>query len=296
MGMGKQARGAYWRQLYDAGLMDRQQFSLCYGDLFVNATTTSGVMVLGGADERLHQTRMVFADDYLEYGPFFAPRIKKIFLRTKGGFSVVATSPNSNLTSLELPIHSNPILDSGTTCTYLSSLYYDAFVEAWFKVVKEQYEPFGRINLSKNDTLDDLPTILIQLQGSEGNDVTAAGSANDPDRPNDILIAFPPSRYLENVGETESYTRYRFCLYVSARDDGVLGRNFISGHNVLFDVENLRIGFAESTCELDEDTPPLSTVAPTPVPTEETTAPSVATSIAGAASWLIGVVAIFYLA
>ena len=64
----------------------------------------------------------------------------------------------------------------------------------------------------------------------------------------DILVEFPPTRYLEyNDG------RYTFCLYADEWGSGELGNNFLSGHDILFDIENERIGFAESNCVPPDD-------------------------------------------
>ena len=38
-----------------------------------------------------------------------------------------------------------------------------------------------------------------------------------------------------------------YC-YISSFDS-ILGSNFMRGHNVLFDIDNSRIGMAESTCD-----------------------------------------------
>jgi len=44
---------------------------------------------------------------------------------------------------------------------------------------------------------------------------------------------------------------YDFCMFASESARGVtLGNTFMSGHDVLHDLDNKRIGFAESKCEI----------------------------------------------
>jgi hypothetical protein len=55
----------------------------------------------------------------------------------------------------------------------------------------------------------------------------------------------PPEHYYEYEPESQGYTAY---FYVDESSGGVLGANAMIGHDVYFDVGNLRIGWAQSTC------------------------------------------------
>jgi hypothetical protein len=68
----------------------------------------------------------------------------------------------------------------------------------------------------------------------------------DPLHPRDVLLAMPPTHYMEYDSESKKYTS-RFHL--AEIGGSVLGANAIMGHDVLFDVENDRIGWAESDCD-----------------------------------------------
>ena len=75
----------------------------------------------------------------------------------------------------------------------------------------------------------------------------------DPSSPNDLLIAIPATNYMEFSPRTKQYASR---VYFTETSGGVLGSNTMQGHNVVFDWENGRIGFAESSCTYDrKDTP-----------------------------------------
>lgn len=74
-----------------------------------------------------------------------------------------------------------------------------------------------------------------------------AGSL-DPSAPDDVLIAIPATNYMEYSPSTNLFTSR---LYFTETRGGVLGANAMQGHNVVFDWENSRVGFAESTCEFE---------------------------------------------
>lgn len=76
----------------------------------------------------------------------------------------------------------------------------------------------------------------------------------DPSAPNDVLISIPPTSYMEYSPVAKLYTSR---IYFTESQGGVLGANAMIGHNVLFDWEHGRVGFAKSDCEHPEQ---LSTV------------------------------------
>jgi hypothetical protein len=42
--------------------------------------------------------------------------------------------------------------------------------------------------------------------------------------------------------------RYASRVYLTEASGAVLGANFMNGHNVVFDIEQLRVGFVQSDC------------------------------------------------
>jgi hypothetical protein len=248
------ASNSLLNQLYSQGKLDRQQFSLCALNE-QTAQSSAGVLVLGGTDVRFHNGPMVFAKELQESSTFWQVRIQGIYGVI--GEDVLSTnSSSSNLdgwvtTSLDSISLTNlkPIVDSGTTDTYLHDSFEAPMRAIWEQLTDISFDSFSYTS----DEIDQLPTFVFQLEGDIDN----------PDLPmvlsNDILVAFPPSSYLY-----PRFGTFRRSFYF---DFGrpVLGANWISGHNVLFDLESSRLGFATSDCVLnDSDSYPPT---PTPPPT-----------------------------
>ena len=88
------------------------------------------------------------------------------------------------------------------------------------------------------------------------------GSDMDPKRAGkSILLRMPPSNYMSRVeddteidmSDLDTVAHYRMNVFFTKKSGAgaVLGANFMRGHDVLFDIENNRIGFATSTCEYE---------------------------------------------
>ena len=61
-------------------------------------------------------------------------------------------------------------------------------------------------------------------------------------------VEFPPKNYMEAVAN--QHGKYIPRLYLQERSGGVIGANMMIGHNVIFDIENQRVGFARSDCRV----------------------------------------------
>lgn len=243
-GMSK-SDGALWAQMYLSGLIDSQQFSLCFS-LQPETSLPAGLVVFGGTDIALHKTAMVYANDVNSFYDHYKVRIRNLYLRLGGGFSVLPIlNGTNNVTRVELETTATPILDSGTTCTYLPQRFQIPFISAWNQLTN--IPAFS--SMESTTDLSQLPTIIFQLEGYTGEQPfseSTPGMAKtlDPSNPNDILVAFPPTRYLEKARSDT----YAWCFLIDDNNEGVLGNNFLAGHDVLHDIDNGRIGFAESDC------------------------------------------------
>jgi Xylanase inhibitor N-terminal len=259
MGMGV-ASAAFWWQMFQAGKVSSESFSLCFSrqDEVARTGTEAGAMSLGGTDERLHQTPMVYSV-IEESSGFYVVHVRKVYLR-QGGGGVPALSTDSNVTTVQLNISEDAlnsgsvIVDSGTTNTYFSYQLAVPFGQAFTELTGEYYgHSFTRFT---PEQLAQQPTILFQLSGDEilnqavldrsatGSVVGLAGDL-DPDHPFDIILAIPPEHYYEYDPIIDGYVA-RF--YIDEDSGGVLGANAMMGHDVYFDIGGLRIGWAESTC------------------------------------------------
>ena len=262
MGMESNAN-AFWRQMFDAGKIgDRKQFSLCFSrpPEVARDGTEAGAMTLGGTEPRMHSHEMVYSAQAAGRSGFFSVKVRNIFLREgKGGESAKPADPSAKIVSLGLGenIYSSGgvIVDSGTTDTY-----WNRGISAAFKKTFQELAGVAYDHNSKPLTAEELaalPTILFQIQGDEemnkkisDNPNTVEGLAGDldTDHPYDIILALPPSHYME-LDERGKYTA-RF--YDTEGSGSVLGANAIMGHDVLFDVDNNRIGWAESDCDYNK--------------------------------------------
>lgn len=136
-----------------------------------------------------------------------------------------------------------------------------------------------------DDELFSLPTLIVQLAGYDSDDnendddddlyanqdeippiVSLAGPDFDTERPNDVLHRIPPWRYLGLASESSpaassfvkthkkrnSQRLFRTRIHLErSSQGGVLGANSMSGHDIHFDAERGRIGFANSFCDYD---------------------------------------------
>lgn len=218
------------------------------------------MLTLGGLDTRADLTPMVYARNVAATG-WFTVFVKNVYIREQGGQSAAADSPNQktqrvNGDLFQMNSGKGVIVDSGTTDTYLHRSIAGPFNEIWQKVTGRKYSN-KPVALSHSDLLM-LPTVLIQLAAYDdeinpgGNDMEMvtglAGEQLDPSSPHDVILAVPATHYMEYSPSKKTYTPR---LYFTESKGGVIGSNAMQRHNVLFDWENRRVGFAESTCEYD---------------------------------------------
>jgi hypothetical protein len=106
-----------------------------------------------------------------------------------------------------------------------------------------------------DEELKKLPTIILQFKGdapSNKDIVTLSGNSIplardlDPDNPYDVLLAVPPSHYMEYQRGQDVYVP---GFYFDEPDGSVLGANVMMLHDIFFDVERYRIGWSESSCD-----------------------------------------------
>ncbi|CAB9500578.1 aspartic [Seminavis robusta] len=281
------SKPSFWYQMYQEKKIENKAFSLCFSDPghVDRQGTPAGAMVLGGSDTRLHQTPMVYAQQLAKEGKFTL-HLEKVFLLAPGtGESTEIQSDQWNKVQIfeeDLNNGGNIILDSGTTATYLTKQLLRHFVEVFNSIVPESVMVFDpdqhRYELTQNQIDQFLPTIVLQIkgwrpqQGDNDNQQQAdiipgtstqlpgtVGTDLDPKRAGkSILVPMPPSSYLSRRDddidpqkEPEEVCQYKFSFFFNKRrgKGGVLGANFMRGLDVLFDIDNSRIGFAASDCE-----------------------------------------------
>ncbi len=261
MGMSNQA-STFWSQMYRADKMGSdKQFSLCFSrpPTITKEGTEAGAMTLGGSDKRLHLSSMVYTPRSDNgRASFFSVKVRKFYLRDgKYGESVQSTAknPNMGVTALDVAdsvLNSGGIIvDSGTTDTYWNS----GIAREFGKVFQEKtgWAHHNQAISLTEAQLKAMPTLLLQLYSDDETNshvdkykTPGLAGAMDPSNPSDVILAIPPSHYMEYNPDKQKYTS-RF--YPTERSGSVLGANSMMGHDVFFDMETMRIGWAESDCD-----------------------------------------------
>jgi hypothetical protein len=206
---------------------------------------------------------MVFTKQEDFWDEMFGAVLRKIYLREgDGGVSMNATQDNLRIVPIEVTegtLNQGPVrIDSGTTDTYFGSVLTMPFKAAWTELVNWEYS--NSMRYISYDEMIQLPTIIIQFQGSEvlnqgvGDPtvVTNLAGSLDPDHPYDVVIAIPPQHYMERASYSSDAYTPRFYMEEPARAGSTIGANLLMGHDVLFDMKNRRIGWAESNCNYEQ--------------------------------------------
>lgn len=280
------SKASFWNQAYSQKAIEKRMFSLCFSEPnhIERTGTPAGAMVLGGTDTRLHRTTMVYAQERgSASGGKYVLYLEKVYLRSANGSEEEASAVHpedfQKVQIFEEDLNNGPagvILDSGTTATYLTQQLERRFVGVFNEMVPEDIMVWGD---KKNYQLtlrqiEQLPTIVFQMKawtsdqddGSEDFSTTTSlpgmvGEDLDSRHAGkSILVAMSPLHYLsrnedddEIVDPTDmdEVAHYQIAIFFNKRKNkgGVLGANFMKGHDVLFDIDNTRIGFAESDCE-----------------------------------------------
>lgn len=259
MGM-DDAGTAFWSQMNAHKILSNKQFSLCFTrqPTADREGTEAGAMTMGGYDKRFHTSPLIYAARQGGRSGFYSIHVRKFYLRDgSGGDRAKATNPNAKVITLNVNEanlnHGNVILDSGTTDTYFTRKIGTEFNAAYHTLTGKAYSHTG-VSLTE-EQLNALPTLLIQIVGHDESNKklykdpsNVAGFAGDldPDNPYDLLLAIPASHYMEFDDKQGKYVA-RF--YPDEGGGSVIGANAMMGHDLFFDLDNDRFGFAESECD-----------------------------------------------
>lgn len=257
-----------WRQMYNAGAIQQRTFALCFGRSLkpsTDGTALAGVLTLGGVEHQLHTTPMVMAQGPPESSKseYFYVTVRKVYLK-EGEWDWSASNSNSTIRVYQLDISEEDlneeevIIDSGATDTYFTKRLEAPFQKVWMQLTGHRFDRKYEPKITKEE-LDRLPTMLFQLRGVEDYNLQVANGQHtsfipglagslDPDHPHDVLVSVPPSHYYEyNPHTNRYYSRFHF----DPGYDSAFGSSTMLGHDILFDIENRRIGWAESACDYE---------------------------------------------
>jgi hypothetical protein len=227
-------------QLANQRITSTKLFAMCF-------RVGGGALTLGGYDARLHHPNTVIKyANLLKSSGWFTVRLLDVLLKdpTTGTLKSIGENP------AKYNGGKGAIVDSGTTDTYLPSAVRGAFQSVFNSLSSGVKYSNNKILLSDRK-LNSLPTIVYRIAGKTGEHVD---------------VECPPTSYAEalkpdrNQPKEEGEKPYAFRIYLTEGSGTVLGANFMNDHNVIFDIENGRVGFAESDCK--SSTEALSTSPP----------------------------------
>lgn len=230
-------------QLVLQNITQTKIFAMCF-------CVGGGILTLGGVDQSIHtpNTEIQYAKLMKPKG-WFTVKLLDISMRASqsskfhllGGHKkhFLGDPEYQKRTDFKISIKSDypalngkkgVIVDSGTTDTYLPIAIQNVFEKLFRKISDGVHFSSSTVILTQSQ-FDALPTIIYTLQGLDGSPP--------------IEIENHPFSYTENLGNG----KYAFRIYLTETNGAILGANVMNNNNVIFDIDNRRIGFAPSTCQ-----------------------------------------------
>jgi len=274
------APSSFISQLYARGKVSARKFALCFSH--VNHPQEDGSSIgsvhFGEFDRTHHESTLVWAMNVgkSSSGPGnYAVQIKNVYLGNGGGSNPLLSASQGtmsiipigkNIASFDPPEEwmRDAVIHTNKAITQLPKNYEEAFKVAFEQLVGVAYDPNG-ITMSEAD-LEALPTLFLQLQPHNNNqggtrfDIPGFAGHLDQENHYDIILAIPAEHYfIYNHDTAVAAPTIQFSESIST-----IGAAALQGHELAFDLENNRIGFAEvSSCgeSLSLVSPPTS--APT---------------------------------
>lgn len=172
----------------------------------------------------------------------------------KTPFTLRKLHPTYNITITQIIVESSvidlefhAIFDSGTSFTYINDPAYTLLGEKFNSLVKAKRHSFQSndsdfpfeycYDISQNQTTIEVPFLNLTMKGGDDYYVT------DPI----VLVSS------EDEGDL-------FCLGIQKSDSvNIIGQNFMTGYKIVFDRDNMNLGWKESNCSDDvlSSTPPI---------------------------------------
>jgi len=219
--------------LHKSGVAPTKAFAMCM-------RAAGGVLTLGGVDESLHEAPVKWAallngragKSGLKNNGWYTVRLTDILLKPVDG-----PAKSLGISSNKFYAGKGTIVDSGTTDTYLPA----EITRQWNALFAEMSGGMAYSNKMQQMSDADfarLPTLVYRLQAFDGKGT--------------VDIESPPSAYTETVVLPNGGVRRTHRVYTTEGAGVVLGSNFMTGHNTIFDIDAGKIGFAPSTCMYTE--------------------------------------------
>jgi len=217
------------------GSIKHNSFSVCLG-------YNSGSFLLGGFNDRFHLESMEYTDLVSNVNGWYVVQIHSLFVGTK------QVNENFLMRGIQMPSFNTKekgtIIDSGTTDIYLPKTIAPIFTTIW-----QYYSGISYSNSRVEFTFKQfskIPNISLVLKGGY-HWVIHPKYYMEPVN-NDLLsnTDLESRQYQPWKGKKEFTNR----VYVDEPNGAILGLNVMLGHDIYFDVQNMRIGIAKADCTL----------------------------------------------
>ncbi|XP_057994289.1 aspartic proteinase-like protein 1 isoform X2 [Hevea brasiliensis] len=150
-------------------------------------------------------------------------------------------------------------VDSGASFTFLPTEVYNKIVLEFDKQVNAQRVSFrgGPWNYCYNSSsqeLSNIPALRLHFLMNQS------------------FIVHNPTY---SIPQNQKFTMFCLALQPIDLNYGIIGQNFMTGYRVVFDMENLKLGWSNSNCQdISDNTkvnlaPPPNAISPNPLPTNE---------------------------
>lgn len=157
------------KKLYDMGKIEHNMFTMCFSRKLGTSLrgVSAGVMTMGGVDERMNKSPMVYAKNMATLG-WYTVFVRNVYMQSSDGNG----SGKGSITRIPIDISAvnsgkGVIVDSGTTDTYLHKKLAKSFGKIWKDVTGKDYH-HRPVSLTE-EQLHQLPTIIVQCAVSQSD-------------------------------------------------------------------------------------------------------------------------------
>lgn len=201
--------------LYKNQKIQHRIFSLCFSE-------HGGSMVLGAPETFKHTSLVEYARMEVGSNRWYNIKLKDIRLNGKS-----IGAPESSFNSGK-----KIIVDSGTTDSYLPSSIRSKFKATYKSVTGRDYATAytGTCNGPTLAELETLPSLEFVMEAADGGDT--------------MIWTIPARQYMEK----HKNGKYCSSVYLTEPSGGVIGANLMMNHDIIFDVDQKRMGFAQADC------------------------------------------------
>jgi Xylanase inhibitor N-terminal len=256
------APSAFINQMYNQGLLKARMFSLCFNRMNGKQARDAslGTVHFDEIHREYHSSALVWArstgketSGYESY----AVRINNLHLGIGGGRTPLihasmgtmsTVTLGSNVSSFSPPEEwlRDAKIQSNRPITQLPLNFEKSFVDEFRKISGVAFDSMG-ISVSKA-SLRKFPTLFLQIEphlrthGRVRSNIPGFAGHLDPNNPYDIVLAVPPEHYVyynERTGIAIPTVTFSDKMTF-------IGANVLQGHDLVFDIDNDRVGFAET--------------------------------------------------